>query len=160
MTSSSTQRYLVVAVMLHWLALNLSEAPSFRSPHVSLSTWGSRPASLSQSLRRSRLTTLPPLLLRCCRWLLIMNGMRLESVRKRGYHVSTNGIGTGMLTWPADDWILLLSTIADDPKPEQVRDLAGSGPQLACERWKEGSPGALDAGRRHRGFDFVQVRPG
>ena len=45
-------------------------------------------------------------------------------------------------------------------KPEQVRDLAGSGPQLACERWKEGSPGALDAGRRHRGFDFVQVRPG
>ena len=86
--------------------------------------------------------------------------MRLESVRKRGYHVSTNGMGTGMLTWPADDGILLLSTIADDPKPEQVRDLAGSGPQLACERWKEGSPGALDAGRRHRGFDFVQVRPG
>ena len=69
-------------------------------------------------------------------------------MRKRGYHLSTNGISTGALTWPADDGILLLSTIADDPKPEQVRDLAGSGPQLACERWKEGSPGALDAGRR------------
>ena len=66
-------------------------------------------------------------------------------MRKRGYHLSTNGISTGALTWPADDGILLLSTIADDPKPEQVRDLAGSGPQLACERWKEGSPGALDA---------------
>ena len=29
---------------LHWLALSLSEARSFRSSHVSLSTWGSRPA--------------------------------------------------------------------------------------------------------------------
>ena len=81
-------------------------------------------------------------------------------MRKRGYHLSTNGISTGALTWPADDGILLLSTIADDPKPEQVRDLAGSGPQLACERWEEGSPGALNVGRKHRGFDFVQVRPG
>ena len=73
-------------------------------------------------------------------------------MRKRGYHLSTNGISTGALTWPADDGILLLSTIADDPKPEQVRDLAGSGPQLACERWGESSPGALDAGGRRRGF--------
>ena len=31
-------------------------------------------------------------------------------------------------------------------QPAQVRNLAGSGPQLACERWGEGSPGALDAG--------------
>ena len=58
-TPSSTQRYLIATMMLHWLAPNLSEAPSFRSSHVSLSTWGSRPASLSRSLRRSRLTTLP-----------------------------------------------------------------------------------------------------
>ena len=40
--------------------------------------------------------------------------MRLKSVRKRGYHVSTNGIGIGMLTGQADDGILLVSTIADD----------------------------------------------
>ena len=31
-------------------------------------------------------------------------------------------------------------------QPAQVRNLAGSGPQLACERWREGPPGALDAG--------------
>jgi hypothetical protein len=37
-------------------------------------------------------------------------------------------------------------------QPAQVRNLAGSGPQLACERWREGSPGALDAGDRGRGF--------
>ena len=37
-------------------------------------------------------------------------------------------------------------------QPAQVRNLAGSGPQLACERWKEGSPGALGAGGRGRGF--------
>ena len=40
--------------MLHWLALNLSEAPSFHSSHVSVSTWVSHPASLSRSLRGSR----------------------------------------------------------------------------------------------------------
>ena len=37
-------------------------------------------------------------------------------------------------------------------QPAQVRNLAGSGPQLAYERWREGSPGALDAGSRGRGF--------
>ena len=41
--------------------------------------------------------------------------MRMKSGRKRGYHVSTNGIGAGMLTGPADDGILLMSTIVDDP---------------------------------------------
>ena len=41
--------------------------------------------------------------------------MRLESVRKRGYHVSTNGIGVWVPVARADDGILLLSTIADDP---------------------------------------------
>ena len=41
--------------------------------------------------------------------------MGLKSVRKRGYHVSTNGIGIGVLTGLADDGILLLSTIVDDP---------------------------------------------
>ena len=76
--------------------------------------------------------------------------MRLKSVRKRGYHVSTNGIGIGMLTGQADDGILLMSTIVDDSSLRKlyVRDLAGSGPQLACERWEEGLPDALNAGRR------------
>ena len=40
--------------------------------------------------------------------------MGLKSVRKRGYHVSTNGIGAGILTGQADDGILLMSTIVDD----------------------------------------------
>ena len=40
--------------------------------------------------------------------------MRLKSVRKRGYHVSTNGISIGALTRRTDDGILLLSIIADD----------------------------------------------
>ena len=86
--------------------------------------------------------------------------MRLKSVRKRGYHVSTNGIGVGMLTGH--------SGRRDPPdvdhcrrsQPEQVRHLAGSGPQLACGRQNGGSPGALDAGRRRRGFHGVQVRSG
>jgi hypothetical protein len=46
--------------------------------------------------------------------------MGLKSVRKRGYHVSTNDIGIGALTGPADDAILLLSTIVDDPSLRQL----------------------------------------
>ena len=37
----------------------------------------------------------------------------LKSVRKRGYHVSTNGIDVGILTGQADDGILLMSTTDD-----------------------------------------------
>ena len=65
-----------------------------------------------------------------------------------------------MLTGPADDGILLMSTIVDDPSLQQARHLAGSGPQLACGCSKEGSPGALDAGRRRRGFDLRKSDPG
>ena len=84
-TRSSTQRYLIAAVMFDWLALNLSDAPSFHSSHVSLSTWVSHPASLSWSLRRSRLTTLPPLLLFCALAAAgALNAMRLKSAFKRG----------------------------------------------------------------------------
>ena len=90
--------------------------------------------------------------------------MGLKSVRKRGYHVSTNGIGVWVPVARADDGILLVSTIADDPsrrfQPEQVRHLAGSGPQLAYGQQNVGSPGALDAGRRRRGFHGVQGRSG
>ena len=41
--------------------------------------------------------------------------MRLKSVRKQGYQISTNFIGVGTLTGQADDGILLRSTIVDDP---------------------------------------------
>ena len=84
--------YLISTVTLHWLAPNLSDALSLRSWHVSLSTWGSHPASLLHSLRRSRLTTLPPLLLRCCCCECISNGMRLKCVRKRSYVITCKGI--------------------------------------------------------------------
>ena len=52
-------RYLIAAEMFHWLALNLSGALSFRSSHVSLSTWVSRRASLSRSLRGSQTNYAP-----------------------------------------------------------------------------------------------------
>jgi hypothetical protein len=56
--------------------------------------------------------------------------MLLKSVRKRGYHVSTNGIGVWVPVARADDGILLMSTIVDDPSlaPGQVSHVAGSGP--------------------------------
>jgi hypothetical protein len=56
--------------------------------------------------------------------------MGLKSVRKRGYHVSTNGIGVRVPVARADDGILLMSTIVDDPSlaPGQVSHVAGSGP--------------------------------
>jgi hypothetical protein len=86
--------------------------------------------------------------------------MRLKSGRKRGYHVSTNGIGIGMLTGPADDGILLMSTIVDDRSLKKTLHLAGSGPQLACGCSKEGSPGALDARGSEEMWLFLHVRSG
>ena len=42
-------------------------------------------------------------------------------------------------------------------QPTQLRNLAGSGPHLACERWGEGSPGALGAGSRGRGANTMPL---
>ena len=55
--------------------------------------------------------------------------MRLKSGRKRGYHVSTNGIGIGMLTGQADDGILLVSTIFDNLGCWNTRFYLEAGPK-------------------------------
>ena len=144
--------------MLHWLALNLSEALSFRSSHVSLSTWVSRPASLSRSLRGSQTnyaTTDCAALLRSARLTI-------------GWHPSQICLQEGLVRLA--EWhryrhtyrvIRRRDPLAGDlsrrSKPGQARNLAGSGPQLACGRWNGGSPGALDAGRRRRGFHGVDL---
>ena len=147
--------------MIHWLALSLSEAPSFPSPHVSLSTWVSHPASLSRSLRRSLLTTFPPQLLLCC---CCCRGC-VEC------HASQICLQEGLARF--DKWhqyrhAYRASGRRDPPgvdhcrrsQPAQYDYLARSGPQLACGCSNEGSPGALDVERRKRGFAIVQVRPG
>jgi hypothetical protein len=125
--------------MLHWLALNLSEALSFRSSHVSLSTWVSRPASLSRSLRGSQTnyaTTDCAALLRSARLTI-------------GWHPSQICLQEGLVRLA--EWhryrhtyrvIRRRDPLAGDlsrrSKPGQARNLAGSGPQLAYKQRKAG----------------------
>ena len=138
---------------LAFLELNLWRI-FYKQPHVSLSTWVSHPASLSRSLRRSRLTTLPPQL--------------LLATERHGSEICAQAGLSRFDKWHRCRRTCWASGRRNPPavdhcrrsQPEQYDYLAGSGPQLACERWNEGSPGALDAGRKCSANHVVQGRPG
>ena len=132
-------------MMLHWLALNLSEALSFRQAHVSLSTWVSRPASLSRSLRGSQTnyaTTGCAALLRPAR---LTTECHASEICLQALEVSAFGkmASVYMHTYRMIRMVNrrrdpLAGDLSRRSQPEQVRHLAGSGPQLAYKQRKAG----------------------
>jgi hypothetical protein len=147
-TPSSTQRYLIATVLLNWLALSLSEASSFRSSHVSLSTWVSHPASLSRSRRRSRTDYTPT----ATTALLLLPPLATER------HDSETCAQAGLSRF--DKWHRCVVTCRtsgrrDTPGVDHCRrsrmlkhaQLMFRGGQLANRLLGEGSPDALDVGR-------------
>jgi len=114
--------------------------------HVSLSTWVSRPASLSQSLWRSRLTAFALWLCmpRCAaarRWMLLIRNLLAKGIRT--FRQINRCRATCRVRGRRDP------PDVDHPRRSSLfNNLLGSGLQLASERWQECLPGALDAGRR------------